>query len=79
MNIVRVLEIAVLAVGILLFITQITIPLYRGRPIFPWFRREGKLLSEVEDLRQQKVEQELQDIINKAKSGLKHQPKKGSK
>lgn len=70
MNIVRVLEIAIVVMGVILFLTQITIPLYRGRPMFPMFRKEAKLLHELEELQQEVVERALERQITKEREDL---------
>ena len=33
-------EVSLAALGFLLVVTQIFIPLYRRTPLFPWFRRK---------------------------------------
>ena len=79
MNILRVVEIATFLLAMLMFVTQIFIPLLKRRPLFPWFRREAGLLAKLDALRQQKEEQKLQDQINKEKSSMKHSHRKETK
>lgn len=67
MNVVRVLELAMLLCVVIIFATQIAYPLYRGTRLFPWFKRERKLEAELADVRQQKEEQKLQKQIDKEK------------
>ena len=70
MNIVRVIEVAVILIGLLMFIMQITIPLWRGRPMFPLFRREQKLQSKLSEIEQAWVEKALQKRIDRESEGL---------
>lgn len=50
-------------------ITQIVIPALHGRPFFPIFRRERALQHELEEARQAAHERELEQAIEKEKSG----------
>lgn len=34
------LELSLAALGVLLVVTQIFVPLFRRTPLFPWFRRK---------------------------------------
>lgn len=58
----RVLELAVLILGIAFLITQIAIPGLTGLPLFPWFRGEKKAkqrLAEAQELtRVRRIERE---------------------
>lgn len=67
MIILRVLEYSVIVLLIVLVITQVLVPLFRGTKVFPLFRREGQLVSKLIDTRQQKVEKGLEQKIAREK------------
>ena len=58
--------IIVLIVGYI-FISQILIPLLIGSKLFPMFRKEAKLKSQISDTRQQIIEKDLKKQITKMK------------
>lgn len=70
MNVFTILEILTVLLLTVLFITQILVPLFRGRPLFPMFKRESKLLKEKEEVLQQRDEKRLSEEISKEKSKL---------
>ena len=47
------------------FITQLLMPVIRGTKLFPIFRREGRLRSEITDLNQIIIENDLNKQIEK--------------
>lgn len=55
-----------------IFITQLLLPTIHNRKLFPMFRREGKLKSEIVELNQEIVEKELDEYIDETikKEGL---------
>ena len=64
------LDLLLVATVILVGVTQLLIPLLRGRPIFPIFRRERILVSEIAeaeaDLEQAKLERRLEETRRRA-------------
>lgn len=59
----------------LFIVSQLIVPLFRGQPVFPLFRRrrEGRLLDDIDHARQDLTEDELAEILRKLK--LKHESK----
>lgn len=57
--------VAVLIVGV--FVTQVFLPLGRGTPLFPFFRRERRLNARLKEARQAALEKELEDKLKKEK------------
>ena len=64
------LDLLLVATVVLVGVTQLLIPLLRGRPIFPIFRRERILVSEIAeaeaDLEQAKLERRLEETRRQA-------------
>lgn len=56
-------------------IGQLIVPLFRGEPLFPLFRRqrEGRLLDDIDHARQDLTEDELEEILHQLRS--KHESK----
>lgn len=52
-------EFAFAALVLLVGITQVIWPIFRGTPLFPIFRRETRLLREAERERQRQIEMQL--------------------
>ena len=63
MNIVVVLELLFATLIVIIFLTQILMPLFRGTPVFPIFRRERKLESELSEARKEVIEASLERRI----------------
>lgn len=63
--------IIVLIIGYI-FVAQIFVPIMRGSKLFPMFRREAKLKSQISDTCQQIIEKDLEKHITKMrkKEGL---------
>ena len=67
-------EIVVIALVLLVFGTQVFFPLWRGTPIFPFFRRERKLEAQLAKLRQVTLEADIErDIAREEKRGRPEQ------
>lgn len=66
-------EYAMLALLILVVITQMLIPLIQGRQIFPYFRTQQKLEKDLAAAEQAKLEEDLLKKVAKTKP----QPNKG--
>lgn len=64
-------DLTVLCLTLLGVLTQVAIPLLRGTPLFPIFRREAKLSSELKEARQGNVEKSIQNQIKKEKRRYK--------
>ena len=56
-------EVSIPLIAIIIIVTQILIPVWRDRPVFPWFRTERKLKSAMVELEQQHVEQQLAEQV----------------
>ncbi len=59
MILVYLFEFLVVGLGIIFAATQIVIPLWRGTPIFPIFRKERKLVKELSEAKGEVREAEL--------------------
>ena len=55
---------------ILILLHQVVIPVFRGLPVFPFFR-EKNLTDELSEVKQQVEEKKLQDQIKNVKRELK--------
>ena len=66
-------------VGVTLFIagwiSQIVLPIMRGTPLFPLFKRESKLRREMLTVEQLLVEQQLTAELQTKQSQVNNQPK----
>ena len=63
----KVLEGIVMLVIVVFIYTQMVVPGFTGRTLFPLFRKQGKLEKKVAELKQKEVEKELQSKINEMK------------
>jgi len=55
-----VMEFLFIAISIIILVTQVIIPVMKGRSIFPIFRKQGKLEEAEVRLNQKQFEDELQ-------------------
>lgn len=66
----RVFEIAAGILAIVFFVFQVVIPLWKGRPTFPFFRSEKKLRSDLRDVTEYletvKAKQHIEEIQSQA-------------
>ena len=69
----RVLELVGFTLLVLVAVTQLVIPLWRGTPLFPLFRREGKLEGELERARQVRLEAELRERIERERRNIEEE------
>ena len=53
------------------FLSQIAVPIIRGTKLFPILRKEFKLKQDLSQAKQEEVEKDLQNNINKIREGLK--------
>lgn len=65
-------EFALIVMFITVLVTQVIVPVMRNRAMFPAFRKQGKLETELAELNQRKVEAELEKKIQTMK-GDKHE------
>lgn len=56
-------------------VTQLAIPMYRGTPLFPVFRRERELETELERARQTSVESRLEKRIARERRDIRTEKK----
>lgn len=61
-------------VGVVVF-TQIIAPLWRGTKLFPYFRRQGTLESQLDLTRQHRTEAELERELRTAQRDLSRTPR----
>lgn len=66
MNPVLLMEVVAVVSLLIVFITQIALPVWHGRPLFPFFRDEWKLHRRMEVARQQKAERDLEEQVKQA-------------
>jgi hypothetical protein len=64
-NALLLVEMLVLIVIFLVVLTQWAIPFWRGTPVFPIFRAEGRIERELERARQRRLEAELEQRIKR--------------
>lgn len=57
------LEIIAIALFISLWMSQIVLPIGRGTPLFPYFRRETKLHKALQEAEQHRLERELEEEL----------------
>jgi len=70
MTLLRIFEIAAGAILVILAFTQIVIPILRGTLLFPLFRREHELESQISRARQEQLEIELQRELEKRREHI---------
>lgn len=63
MIVVTLLELVVMVLLLYLGVTQVVSPLWRDTPLFPMFRREGRLQHELAEATEKVVEAELEKKI----------------
>ena len=63
MILVALVELVVMALLLYLGVTQVILPLWRGTPLFPMFRREGRLQHDLTEATEKVVEAELESKI----------------
>ena len=66
----RLAELLVFGLVFLVFLTQIWVPISKGRGIFPVLRKQGRLETELVELKQQEAEKNLEANIEKEKLKL---------
>ena len=62
----RLMEYTFAAVLILMFVTQIVMPVWKGRPMFPFFRNQRKLEKSLADANQAEYEADLAEKVKKS-------------
>jgi hypothetical protein len=68
MLLLRLLEVSIAIVIAILFLTEVLVPLFRGRPLFPSFRKNS-LQDEVDEMRAKvSFGREKRDLTNELKS-----------
>jgi hypothetical protein len=70
MTLLRIFEIAIGAIIVLLATTQIVIPILRGTLLFPLFRKEHELETELSRARQEELEIGLQHELQKRREQI---------
>lgn len=76
MLIFRLMEIAVPLFILLVAITQVIVPAYKGRLLFPFFRGRSKLEKEAAELNQRIDDEELRKANEVKKSNLEQEKEK---
>jgi len=67
MIIFRIVTLMFIVCVIAFVITQIFVPALQGRALFPWFRTQRKLETELADLKQKEAEDKVKDVIDNMK------------
>jgi hypothetical protein len=62
-----VLEITLAILIIWFFVTQMILPVLRGTPVLPIFRKEAKLQAEMEKVNQEIIEKKMEEEIKTTK------------
>jgi F0F1-type ATP synthase membrane subunit b/b' len=73
----RTTEVVLGLLVILVLVTQIVYPLYKGRQTFPIFRRQQKLEKELAEANQEQYEADLAAEVKKSQPSQSNQPKNG--
>jgi len=64
----RYVEIVLIILALVLFISEVLVPLTRGTKVFPTFRRQGKLQNKLADVKQtlaeKNIEQRITELVN---------------
>jgi len=60
-----VLELVLVALVVLVGVTQLVVPLWRGTPLFPFGRRERRLEVDLAEAREEVVEAKLEQEIGR--------------
>jgi len=66
----RFAELIAALILLLTFVTQVLIPAWQGRALFPIFRRQARLERTLARLRQQELEADLEDEIERHRRTL---------
>jgi len=74
MTFLRLAEYAFAALLFWVLVTQLIMPLWRGRPIFPFFRRSRDLENRLGEVRQAKDEAAIEREIEKEEQKLAKKP-----
>lgn len=67
----RVLELVLLLLLVVVVLTQLIIPAIKGRPLFPFFSREKKLVQEARSINQRAHEAEIRRNVSRKRTKLR--------
>lgn len=70
---IAVLELVLMTLVVVLFVSQVGIPLWRGTPLFPAFKPERRLLRELAEIEQARIERELWKEITTKKQAIQEE------
>lgn len=59
----RAFEVIISIILVIVFVTQVILPLYRGQRVFPLFRAQGKLEAKLAEVTQEAEEEKVLDRI----------------
>lgn len=65
------LEFVFIAIALLIIVTQVLVPLYKNRPLFPLFRKETKIKNQIVELEQSLHESDLSKVVQQKTNQLK--------
>ena len=71
------IEYVFIALVIIFVITQVIIPLGRGTLLFPLFRRERQLEQELQKVKQEAIEAELEQRVEETRKKVEETRRKG--
>ena len=76
----RYMEFFVIAVVLLIFATQVLVPMWRGIKVFPVFRsRQRRLESQLTDLREEAQAAELEHVVEEEQGRVTELRRKGQR
>lgn len=78
MIIFKVLEVIIIVMVFLFFVTQIIVPAIQGTAFLPMFRKESKLKQELVELEQTARENDLEKVVEEKKSAVNNQKGKSN-
>jgi hypothetical protein len=58
-------ELLLVAAAIALLITQVLVPLFLGKQLFPLFRKQGRLEAELAEVNQERANRRLKKFIKR--------------
>jgi len=70
------MELLIISLAVFCFVTQITIPLFRGTPLFPFFKKEEEIKREISETKQELEEARLTTEKRKVEKEIEKEKEK---
>ena len=75
---IRIVELILVVLALVVLVTQVLIPAYANRKMFPMFRESGEVEKELAEVKQEQYEEILKEELEVEKKKLQQVKQKGS-